>query len=107
MYRTRKYYGKLNKRQTEEIGTLKSPTKPLYIAKENIENLTQKKKELKAFENIKYEAEEEIKKYKKEIKEEEEILKMLMDMELISQEEKLEKERIEIRRKGKKRTRKK
>ena len=33
---------KLNKRQTDEIGTLKSPTKPLYLISKKIEELTKK-----------------------------------------------------------------
>jgi len=37
---------KMNKKQSDEIGTLKSPTKPLYLAKEKLEELSLKKEEL-------------------------------------------------------------
>ena len=51
----------LNKRQVEEVGTLKSPTKPLYITTQNIEMLKIKKTGLEELVPKKYEVEEEIK----------------------------------------------
>lgn len=91
-----KCFGRLNKRQGDEIGTFKSPTKPLYIAKQNIEELTLKKSELEKLRRIKDIKEEEIKKYKEEITQEEEMLAVFRELENISNKAKIEEEKIEI-----------
>lgn len=96
-----KVLGKLNKRQTEEIGTLKSPTKPLYLVKQQVEELKLKKKELEALLPQKYEIAEEIKNIQKEAKEEEDILGVLQEMEKLKNISKLEEEKINIHTKAK------
>ena len=55
---------KINKKQLEEVGTERSKEKPINIIEKNIEKNTEKINELKKYENIQYEIEEE----KKEIK---------------------------------------
>lgn len=87
---------KLEKKQTDEIGTLKSPTKPLYIAKENVENLTREKESLESLLPLKYQIDKEIKKKEFEIKEEEESFKMLQALEKIESLRKFEEEKIKI-----------
>lgn len=96
MFHIRKYFGKLNKKQTEEIGTLKSPTKPLYLAKQKKEELITKKKELENYNNYKYEIEEEIKNKQKELINEEELLKALQEMNETENAKILENEKINI-----------
>lgn len=96
-----KVLGKLNKRQTDEIGTIKSPTKPLYLAKKSVEDLYTKKDELERLAPLKYEIDEEIKKKQKEILEEEEMLKILQEMDSVSREARLEEEKIQIHVKAK------
>ena len=89
-------FGKLNRRQLEEIGTLKSPTKPLYIAKQNVENLSQQKEELEVLLPAKFEIEEDIKEKQKEVVSEEETLKILQELEKMHSESKLEEEKINM-----------
>lgn len=96
MFHIKRYFGKLEKRQTDKIGTLKSPTKPLYLARKNVEELKNKKQELENLIPIKCKIEEEIKDKKEEIKKEEEMLKMLNEIESVSRMEKLEEERIQV-----------
>ena len=69
------YCGRINKKQSEEIGTEKSPTKPFYIAKQRVEMLKKEKQEIEAILPQKYEIDEKIKNTKKEIQEEEITLK--------------------------------
>lgn len=96
IYLIKKFFGKLIKRQTDEIGTLKSPTKPLYIAKQNVENLKAKKEELEKLVNTKFEIEREIKEKQKEVIKEEETLKILQEIDNNENQTKLEKEKIKI-----------
>ncbi|MCI8620771.1 MAG: hypothetical protein HFJ50_02935 [Clostridia bacterium] len=101
MYLIKKYFGKLNKKQLEEIGTLKSPTKPLYIIKQNVENLRRQKEELEMILPTKFEIDEEIKQKQKEIASEEETLKILQELERVNIEVKLEEEKINMNIKAK------
>lgn len=96
MYHIKKYFGKLNKRQAEEIGTLKSPTKPLYLTKQKVEELSLKKEELERLIPKKEEIQADIENYKKEIKQEEEMLKVLQDMDFLSNNTELEREKIKL-----------
>ena len=64
----KKILNKLSKKQTDEIGTEKSPTKPLYLAKQRIEELKREKNELKNIESMQYEIDEEKANLEKEIK---------------------------------------
>ena len=50
---------KINKKQLEEVGTERSKEKPINIIEKNIEKNTEKINELKKYENIQYEIEEE------------------------------------------------
>lgn len=102
MYHIKKCFGKLNKRQTEEIGTLKSPTKPLYIAKQTVEKLKEKKEDLEKLLPEKFELESEIKEKQKEALEEDERLKILQELDNIENTIKLEKEKVNIHIKSKK-----
>lgn len=96
IFHIKKYFGKLNKKQTDEIGTLKSPTKPLYLTKQRMEELSLKKQELEDTIPRKYEIQIQIEEIKNEIEKEEEILKAIQDMETVTKEENLEKEKIKI-----------
>jgi len=87
---------KLNKRQTEDIGTLKSPTKPLYLAKKQYEELTQEKNALENVTDDKYAIEEEIKQKQKELRQEEELLKALQEMNEVENTKKVEEEKIKV-----------
>lgn len=87
---------KLEKKQTDEIGTLKSPTKPLYIAKQNVANLSREKENLESLLPLKYQIDEQIKKKEIEIKDEEMVFKVLQELEKIDNLRKLEEEKIKI-----------
>ena len=90
------YFGKINKRQLDEIGTIKSPTKPLYLAKKNIDELSYSKKELEKLIPIKYGIKKEIEINKKELNQEEKMLKVLQEIDNVSYEERIEEEKIQI-----------
>lgn len=96
-----KVLDKLSKKQTEEVGTLKSPTKPLYMAKQNVEELEKQKAEIEKLISAKFKIEEEIRKEQKEKNEEEETLKILQELENIHNESKIEKEKINMQKKEK------
>lgn len=87
---------KLEKKQTDEIGTLKSPTKPLYIATQNAQNLTKEKENLESLLPLKYQIEEEIKRKELEIREEEKAFKVLQELEKIDNLRKIEEEKIKV-----------
>ena len=101
MYHIRRCFGKLNKRQQEEIGTLKSPTKPLYLAKQMGKELKLKKQDIEEQVSVRYALEEEIGEVEKQIAEEEEKLKILKEMVKTIDETKLEEEKIKIHIKAK------
>ncbi len=103
----KKIIAKLNKKQIEEIGTEKSPTKPLYITKQKIEELTREKQELEELLETQYEIEEKKIKIEKEMKEAEKELELLQEIQKNKNLEKIEKEKIEINLKSKKETEKK
>lgn len=103
----KKIIAKLNKKQIEEIGTEKSPTKPLYITKEKIEELTKEKQEVEVLLENQYEIEEKKIKIEKEMKEAEKELELLQEIQKNKNLEKIEKEKIEINLKSKKETEKK
>ncbi len=103
----KKIIAKLNKKQIEEIGTEKSPTKPLYITKQKIEELTREKQELEELLETQYEIEEKKIKIEKEIRQAEKELELLQEIQKNKNLEKIEKEKIEINLKSKKETEKK
>ena len=92
----KKIIAKLNKKQIEEIGTEKSPTKPLYITKQKIEELTREKQELEELLETQYEIEEKKIKIEKEIRQAEKELELLQEIQKNKNLEKIEKEKIEI-----------
>ena len=87
---------KLNKRQTDEIGTLKSPTKPLYLVSKKIEELTRDKEELEEIEPLQYEIEEEKNSLLEKINEAEKELEILQELQKVQNNEKIEEEKINI-----------
>lgn len=101
MYLTKRYFGRLNKKQTEEIGTIKSPTKPLYLMQKRVEELNILKEEIDKLRPLKNALEEQIKNMKKEITEEETILKVLENLESVKNSLSLEEEKINIYEKSK------
>lgn len=92
---------KLNKRQGDEIGTEKSPTKPLYQTKQKIEALRQTKQEINDIEDYKYEIEEEKTKFGIDIKEAEKELELMHELQQMQNEESIEEERINVNIKSK------
>ena len=87
---------KLNKRQTDEIGTLKSPTKPLYLVSRKIEELTRDKEELEEIEPLQYEIEDEKNSLLEKISEAEKELEILQELQKVQDNEKIEEEKINI-----------
>ena len=96
----KKILGKLEKRQNDEIGTDKSPTKPLYITKQKIEELKREKKEIENIMPRQYEIDEEKNKIKKEITAGENELKLMQELQKIQNEEQIEEEKININKKS-------
>ena len=87
---------KLNKRQTDEIGTLKSPTKPLYLVTKKIEELTRDKEELEEIEPLQYEIEDEKNSLLEKISEAKKELEILQELQKVQDNEKIEEEKINI-----------
>lgn len=92
---------KLNKKQIEEIGTEKSPTKPLYLTRQKIEELTKNKQELEGILEEQYEIEKRKQKIEKEIKEAEKELELLQEIQKSKSQENIEKEKIQVNIKAK------
>jgi len=92
---------KLNKKQIEEIGTEKSPTKPLYLTRQKIEELTKNKEELEGILEEQYEIEKRKQKIEKEIKEAEKELELLQEIQKSKSQENIEKEKIQVNIKAK------
>ncbi len=97
----KKIIAKLNKKQVEEIGTEKSPTKPLYLTKQKIEELTKSKQEIEEILPLQYEIEDKETKIQQEIKEAEQELKLLQEIQKAQNEIKLEEEKISLNIKSK------
>ena len=96
IYHIKIFCGKLNKKMTEEVGTEKSPTKPLYLTMQEVQRLQKEKKETEDILNQKYEIDNKIKNIKLQIQEEELTLQMMQEMETIHNAEKLDKEKINM-----------
>ncbi len=97
----KKIISKLNKKQTEEIGTEKSPTKPLYLTKQKIEKLKEEKIELDNILDLQYELDDKKATIKKDEKEAEQELELLQNLQKMQNEIKLEEEKININNKSK------
>lgn len=100
----KKIISKLNKKQTEEIGTEKSPTKPLYLTRQKIEELGRKKAELENILQLQYEIEDKKIDIEKDVKHGEKELELLQSIQKMQNEAKIEEEKIDINIKSKKET---
>lgn len=92
-----KIINKLNKKLLEEVGTEKSPTKPLSIVKQKIEKLKQEKEYLEEYSNKKYEIEENKEKLQKELKEHQNLLEIIKEIKAQKQQEELEQEKVNVK----------
>ena len=97
----KKIINKLNKKQTDEIGTDKSPTKPLYITKQKIVELNKEKQELERILPLQYEIDDERIKLEKEINDGEKELELLQEIQKVQNDIKIEEETININNKSK------
>ena len=95
----KKAIDKLNKRQLDSIGTDRSREKPINIIKKNIEENTEKINELKKYENIEYEIEEEKKEIKNNIEKNEHKNNILKEIKKLKEKNNLENEKIKIKEK--------
>lgn len=94
-----KIINKLNKKLLEEVGTEKSPTKPLSIVRQKIEKIKQEKAYLESYSNKKYEIEENKEKTQKEIQEQEKTLEIIKKIREEKQKQELELERVNVKEK--------
>ncbi len=88
---------RLNRRQLNEIGTERSREKPINIIEQEIENLENEKQELEKYQNIKYEIEENKNNLNDEIKNLENENNFLKEIKLLNENEKIEKEKINLK----------
>lgn len=94
-----KIINKLNKRLQEEVGTEKSPTKPLNMVRQKIEKLKQEKEYLEGYSNKKYEIEENKEKTHQEIGNQEKSLEVIKKIKEQKQQEELEIEKVNVKEK--------
>ena len=97
----KKILNRLIKKQADEIGSDKSPTKPLYLIKQKIEELKREKKELENILPMQYEIDEEKANLEKEIQAGEKKLELMQEMQKIQNELKVEEETLKINIKSK------
>ncbi len=88
---------KINKKQLEEVGTERSKEKPINIIEKNIEKNTEKINELKKYENIQYEIEEEKKEIKNKILKNKIKNNLLKEIKKIIEKNNLKKQKIKIK----------
>ena len=88
---------RINRRQLDEIGTLRSREKPINILSRKIEKLEEEKNELEKYENLKYEIEEQNGEIKNDILILEEEKNFLNEIKKINDEEYFENEKIKIK----------
>ena len=91
-----KIIAKLNKKQLEEVGTLRSQDRPINIVTEKLEEIEKEQKCLQEYTNKKYQIEETKQQYKKEIKEQEQELEILNKLRQIKEKEEIEKQKIQV-----------
>lgn len=87
---------KLNKIQGEEIGTEKSPTKPLYLTRQKIQELNLKKKELEQILPRRYELDDKKEELEKELSQFEIELEILQKIQNMQKDIKIEEEKINV-----------
>ena len=90
---------KLNKIQLEKVGTDRSREKPINIIQKNIEINEQKINELKKYENIQYEIEEEKNIIKNNLEKNEIKNNLLKEIKILKEKNNLENEKIKIKEK--------
>ena len=95
----KKAVDKLNKMQLDKIGTERSREKPINIIKKNIYNIEEKINELKKYENIQYEIEDEKNSLKNNLKEKKIKNELLKEIKINNEKNNLENEKIKIKEK--------
>ena len=90
---------KLNKKQLEEIGTERSREKPINLIKKNIEKDQEKIIELKKYDELKYEIENNKKEIKNNLEKNKIKKELLKEIKKINEKNNLEKEKIKIKEK--------
>lgn len=93
-----KIINKLNKKQLEEIGTLRSQDRPINIVTKRIEEIKNQKEYLQQYADKKYEIEETKQEYEKQIHELEKELEILKELKQIKEKENIETEKLNISR---------
>ena len=88
---------KLNKIQLEKIGTDRSREKPINIVTKNLEKNEQIINELKEYENLQYEIEEEKNILKNKLEKNEHKFNLLKEIKLLKEKNNLENEKIKIK----------
>lgn len=87
---------KINKRQVEEIGTLRSQGRPINIIKEEKFKLQDEIGELEEYKEKQYEIEELKQDLEEKIKQNEEKLKLIKELKNLEEKEKIEKQKISL-----------
>lgn len=87
---------KINKRQIEEIGTLRSQGRPINIIKEDKFKLQDEIGELEEYKERKYEIEELKQGIEKQIEQDEQKLKLIKELKRVEETEKIEKQKITL-----------
>lgn len=87
---------KINKRQIEEIGTLRSQGRPINIVKEEKFKLQDEIGELEEYKEKQYEIEELKQNLEEKIKQDEEKLKLIKELKNLEEKEKIEKQKIAL-----------
>lgn len=87
---------KINKRQVEEIGTLRSQGRPINIIKEEKFKLQDSIGELEEYKEKQYEIEELKQHLEEKVKQDEEKLKLIKELKILEETEKIEKQKIAL-----------
>lgn len=87
---------KINKRQVEEIGTLRSQGRPINIIKEEKFKLQDAIGELEEYKEKQYEIEELKQHLEEKVKQDEEKLKLIKELKILEETEKIEKQKIAL-----------
>lgn len=87
---------KINKRQVEEIGTLRSQGRPINIVKEEKFKLQDEIGQLEEYKEKQYEIEELKQTLEEKIKQDEEKLKLIKELKTLEETEKIEKQKIAL-----------
>ncbi len=93
----KKALDRINKKQSDEIGTGRTREKPINIISQKIEDLEKEKLKLEKYEDLKYEIEENKNKLIEEISNLENENNYLKEIKILNENEKIEKEKIKIK----------